>query len=169
MARRGEAQPHVQAQSAQPVSLPFAEEGAESQMARTFRRMGEQAWQILYALHAVFLRLGAAVPGFLILEEVEQGYAESDYPVRRLDPSTLHYALERMEEDGLIKTEAEQAVDVPGPHGSTVRRLRPVYSLTGLGAEALSRRAAYERLRARQVQQSARRRNSLSPGMANMI
>jgi DNA-binding PadR family transcriptional regulator len=110
----------------QPTSDPFEP---------IFRRMGEQSWWILAALEPV-----NAQPGIEIIRRVECWLAAADYPTKTLDPSTLHYALKRMEEDGLVENRGRRVVDVPGPRGTTRQEPRSVYVITGLGERALARR-----------------------------
>ena len=108
-------------------------------MEAVFRRMGEPSWHILRVLNPV-----DPMPGIEIIRRVETLLTAADYPYKRLDPSTLHYALKRMAEDGLVRCEGQQEVDVPGPRGTSRRELRPVYVITGLGAEVLNRRRLLE-------------------------
>jgi DNA-binding PadR family transcriptional regulator len=112
------------------------EKRQEDSLETIFRRMGEPSWLILQALDS-----SRALPGIEIIRRVERLLHDVDYPFTRLDPSTLHYALKRMEEDGLVKCEGRREVDVPGPRGTTRRETRSVYKIMGLGTQALSRRA----------------------------
>jgi hypothetical protein len=50
-----------------------------------------------------------------------------------------------MEEDGLVRCEGRQEIEVPGPWGSKRREPRAVYVITGLGSHALSRRAQLQK------------------------
>ena len=109
-----------------------------------FRRMGEPSWLILSVLEPV-----NAIPGIEIIRRVEDLYKASDYPTKRLDPSTLHYALKRMEEDGLVEQVGQREVDVPGPRGTSRRDVRTVYVMTGLGAQVLDRHRRLEAAAAR--------------------
>lgn len=107
----------------------------EDLLQQKVRRMGEPSWLILHAL------IGSEpIPGIEIINRVEDILTEAGYPARRLDPSTLHYALKRMEDDGFVYCGTEREVDVPSAHGGTRRELRPVFSLTGLGARAIDHR-----------------------------
>jgi DNA-binding PadR family transcriptional regulator len=113
--------------------------GAEDPFARLERailRMQEPSWAILSALDPTHAR-----PGIELLDLVEAMYRASDYPRRRLDPSTLHYALRRMEQDGLVTCDGEREVEVPGPWETRIRQTRPVYRITGYGQMALDRHA----------------------------
>lgn len=105
-----------------------------------FRRMGEPSWLILSVLEP-----SNAIPGVEIIQRVEEMYAKAKYPTRHLDPSTLHYALKRMGEDGLVRYEGRREVEVPGPHGSTHPEQRSVYVITAEGAAVLTRKRALER------------------------
>lgn len=107
-----------------------------------FRRMGDPSWLILSRLHST-----EPIPGIEIIRRVEALLKESDYPVKRLDPSTLHYALKRMEDDNLVGCEGDREVDVPGPHGITRREQRPVYVITDLGLQALEYKKRLARIR----------------------
>jgi DNA-binding PadR family transcriptional regulator len=106
------------------------------QLEQAMLRMQEPSWAILSALDPTHAR-----PGIEILDRVEAMYRASDYPRRRLDPSTLHYALRRMEQDGLVTCDGEREVDVPGPWETKSRQVRPVYRITGYGRMALDRHA----------------------------
>lgn len=108
-------------------------------MEAVFRRMGEPSWLILRVLNPA-----DAIPGIKIIRRVEDLLEAAVYPYKRLDPSTLHYALKRMAEDGLVHCEGHRDVEVPGPRGTVRRESRPVYVITGLGAEALDRRRLLE-------------------------
>lgn len=108
-------------------------------MEAVFRRMGEPSWLILRVLNPA-----DAIPGIEIIRRVEDLLETAEYPYKRLDPSTLHYALKRMAEDGLVRCEGQREVEVPGPRGTSRRESRPVYVITGLGAEALDRRRLLE-------------------------
>ena len=99
------------------------------------RRMGEQSWLILSVLEPV-----NPLPGIEILRRVERLLEVADYPTKTLDPSTLHYALKRMEDDGLVRNEGQREVEVPGPRGTKRREPRAVYTMTGLGAQVLERK-----------------------------
>jgi DNA-binding PadR family transcriptional regulator len=102
--------------------------------------MQEPSWLILSALDPIH-----ALAGIEIIRKVEGFYQNAGYPHRHLDPSTLHYALRRMEEDGLVRCEGQQETEVPGPWGTTRLAPRAVYVITGLGSEALSRRAQLQK------------------------
>jgi DNA-binding PadR family transcriptional regulator len=110
------------------------------------RRMGDPSWLILAVLDPV-----EGIPGVEIIGRVEKVLQQADYPTRRLDPSTLHYGLKRMEEDGLICCTGRREVDVPGPRGTTRREQRSVYVVTALGERALERRRALDRVAYRQT------------------
>ena len=77
------------------------------------------------------------VPGTEIIDRVEEMLARANYPMKTLDPSTLHYALERMSKDGLVAHRGRREVDVPGPLGTKRRAPRDVYVITGLGQQVL--------------------------------
>jgi DNA-binding PadR family transcriptional regulator len=108
-------------------------------LTQAIRRMGEPSWLVLEVLTA-----GQAIPGIEILRRANELLQTSNYPATRLDPSTLHYALQRMQEDGLVQQRGEREVQVPGPRGSTRAELRPVYAIAALGEQALSRRHALQ-------------------------
>ena len=115
-----------------------------------FRRMGEPSWLILRVLSPV-----DAIPGIEIIRRVERLLEAADYPFKRLDPSTLHYALKRMEDDGLVRCQGQEEVDVPGPRGTTRRDARSVYLTTALGADAIDRK---------QILEALAQRAALTPG-----
>ena len=121
------------------------------------RRMGEPSWLILHVLDP-----SDAIPAIEIVRRVEGVLERAEYPHRHLDPSTTHYALRRMQSDGLIVCEGERLVEVPGPRGSSRLEMRPLYVISPLGTEAL---AARDRLDALTV---SRRRRLLSPSTSNM-
>src|SRR5215212_8406979 len=99
------------------------------------RRMGQPSWLILAVLDPV-----RPLPGTEIIDRVEDLLARADYPMKTLDPSTLHYGLKRMIDDGLVAHQGRREVDVPGPHGTKRRALRDVYVITGTGHEVLDRK-----------------------------
>lgn len=107
--------------------------GARDPLEAILRRMGEPSWLILRALDP-----SEPMPGIEIIRQVEEWLHQANYAYKRLDPSTLHYALKRMEEDGLVECAGWREVDVPGPRGATRRERRPVYVITGAGLRALS-------------------------------
>src|SRR3990172_1507909 len=61
----------------------------------TFHSMGEPSWLVLQVLEP-----DDAIPAVEIIRRVERLLTAADYPRKHLDPSTLHYALRRMEDDG---------------------------------------------------------------------
>ena len=80
--------------------------GDDDPLTRIFRRMGEQSWWILRVLSPT-----EAIPGIEIIGRVQRLLTAADYPTKRLDPATLHYALKRMQDDGLIRYESEREVE----------------------------------------------------------
>jgi len=102
------------------------------------RKLGQPSWLILAALDPAH-----PLAGTQIIDRVETLLTRAEFPQRTLDPSTLHYALKRLGDDGLVKALGKREVDVPGPHGTTHRALRDVYVLSGEGLRA---RAAKARL-----------------------
>jgi len=88
------------------------------------RRMGEPSWLILAALSPA-----QPLPGIEILRRVEALLAEAEYPTKHLDPSTLHYALKRMEDDRLLCCQGTRDVPIPGPRGTIRREPRAVCTL----------------------------------------
>src|SRR3990172_10814151 len=98
----------------------------------TFHSMGEPSWLVLQVLEP-----DDAIPAVEIIRRVERLLTAADYSRKHLDPSTLHYALRRMEDDGMINCEGRREVDVPSPRGGTRREIRPVYSITEVGVEML--------------------------------
>jgi DNA-binding PadR family transcriptional regulator len=96
------------------------------------KRMGTPSFLILAVLEP-----NVGLAGTQIIDRAECLLAASGYPTRTLDPATLHYALKRMEDDGLVACQGKQEVDVPGPHGTKRRELRSVYVITGLGSRVL--------------------------------
>jgi DNA-binding PadR family transcriptional regulator len=111
---------------------------------RVIGRMQDASWLILSALDPA-----RPLHGIEIIRRVEAVYAEAGYPQRHLDPSTLHYGLKRMIDDGLVRREGEREVDVPGPRGTTRREPRAVYTITGEGRRALALRDQLELARRR--------------------
>lgn len=110
-------------------------------VARAIERMGEPSWLILNVLgHQTDL-----IPGLRIIQEVNALLQEADYPHKDLGANTLHYALRRMEEDGLVRCAGQANVEVPGSWGSTRTELRPVYAITGQGRATLEHRRALDR------------------------
>lgn len=99
------------------------------------RRLADPSWLMLGVLMD-----GQAVPGFTIIHRVEQLYIESNYPIKTIDPSTVHYAIKRMMEIGVISSPGIEIVNVRGPHGSTRQEPRSLYQITDLGREAMMRR-----------------------------
>jgi DNA-binding PadR family transcriptional regulator len=113
---------------------------------RAMGRMQDASWLILSALDPA-----RPLPGIEIIKRVEAVYAEAGYPQRHLDPSTLHYGLKRMTDDGLVRREGERDVDVPGPRGASRRESRAVFVITGEGQRALALREQLEMARRRAV------------------
>lgn len=111
---------------------------------RVVGRMQDASWFILSALDPVH-----PLPGIEIIRRVESIYADAGYPWRHLDPSTLHYGLKRMTDDGLVRRDGEREVDVPGPHSTTRRESRAVFVITGEGQRALVLRDRLEVARRR--------------------
>lgn len=107
----------------------------DDQMAAIFKRMGEPSWWILSALDPT-----TPLPGIEIIRQVEDLLRRADYPHTRLDPSTLHYALQRMIDDGLVRHEGKRIVEIARASGTPAKRSRDVYTITGLGMRALARR-----------------------------
>jgi hypothetical protein len=92
-----------------------------------------------------------------IFRQVERALRSADSPITRLDPGTLHYAIPRMEELGVIAPAGEREVEVPVGHGAVRKEKRLVWVITGLGEVALARRARVQR---------ALGRPRLRPGMS---
>ncbi len=111
---------------------------------RVVGRMQDASWFILSVLDPV-----QSLPGIEIIRRVESIYTDAGYPQRRLDPSTLHYGLKRMTDDGLVRRDGEREVDVPGPHNTMRRELRAVFVITGEGQRALALRDRLEAARRR--------------------
>ncbi|HEV2125115.1 MAG TPA: PadR family transcriptional regulator [Chloroflexota bacterium] len=99
------------------------------------QRMGEPSWWILSVLEPT-----NGIPGIEIIRRVNAMLAEASYPQTSLDPSTLHYALRRMQEEGLVEHRGDRMVEVPGPRGTVRNESRAVYGITGLGAQVLAKR-----------------------------
>ncbi len=116
----------------------LSDEDARRHVADATRRMGDQSWLILNALSSSHEPL----PGIAIIRRVEAYLSAASGLPETLDPSTLHYSLERMEDDGLVRCEGEREVQVPGPRGTTRRAMRAVYKITGLGSLALAQHDA---------------------------
>lgn len=80
------------------------------------------------------------LPATQLMDRMEQRLAQAGLPDEPIDPSTVHYALKRMIDDGLVLHRGKHEVDVPGPYGTTHRALRDVYLITGTGQAALRRK-----------------------------
>jgi len=104
--------------------------------------MGDPSWWVLAALS----HHPDGLAPFQIIHSVQTWLKESDYPVKRLDPGTLHYAIPRMEELGVVEFAGQREVDVPVGHGATKREKRPVWKIAALGEVALARRARFEQI-----------------------
>jgi len=128
---------------------------ADSQLERVFKSMGEPSWWVLSALAAN----PEGLAPFQIVRHVQQVLRTADYPIKRLDPGTLHYALSRLEELGVIESAGERDLNVPIGHGAMRTEKRPVWAITALGGLALARRARMQRALARPI---------LRPGMGSI-
>jgi hypothetical protein len=104
--------------------------------------MGEPSWWVLASLS----HHPDGLAPFQMIHRVQDWLKQSDHPVKRLDPGTLHYAIPRMEALGVIEFAGEQEVDVPVGHGATKREKRPLWRITALGELALVRRARFEQV-----------------------
>jgi DNA-binding PadR family transcriptional regulator len=130
------------------VSIVKISRGKEMAMAKSQQddaldtvigRMGEISWLFLYVLHPT-----EGKPAIRILLDAEDLLKEA-HREREIDPSTLHYALKRMEQDGLVQQAGQEQVTVPGGRGGSRREMRTVYVITQLGQEALRRHALLNR------------------------
>lgn len=83
--------------------------------------------QVLLLLPQV-LEPGEALPGYQIIQRIERREGKS------VDPSTLHYAMARLEERGLMAW-VKREVDVPGPLGTIRRETRYLHYVTRSLAE----------------------------------
>lgn len=99
------------------------------------QRMGKPSELIL----RVLVNAVEPLPGFEISRRVARIFEDAGLPYRRLDASTLHYALTRMVDDGLVERKGRRQVDVPAPHGKTYPEEREVYAATGLGVQTMVR------------------------------
>ncbi len=117
------------------------------------RRMQQPSWLILSVLDPTI-----PLPGTQIIDRVEALYAKAGYPTRTLDPSTAHYAIRRLIEDGLVRSAGKREVDVPGPRGTTRRAEREVYLITGLGRQVLTYKQQLDEAAARLASMSRGRR-----------
>lgn len=106
----------------------------EKEIERIFKRMGEPSWWILSSLEP---RHG--VPAIEIIRRVAESLSQAGAPNSKLEAATTHYALDRMEGDGLVSCLGEREVDVPVGHGVSRRQTRPVWVITGKGATVLAR------------------------------
>ncbi len=104
------------------------------------RRMNTPSWLLLAALDPV-----TPLPATQLLDRMEQRLAQAGLPDEPIDPSTVHHALKRMIDDGLVRHLGKCEVDVPGPYGTTHRGTRDVYVITGTGQLALSRKQQLDR------------------------
>jgi len=108
---------------------------------RFYRKMGEPSWLILRAIQ----QLGRASRS-AITKQVRASLAVAGAQTSNLDPSTLHYALQRMEADGIIATLGEESA--PLVHGvaepavayHTGKRPAPSFALTPVGTMLLAMR-----------------------------
>jgi hypothetical protein len=107
----------------------------EKEIERIFKRMGEPSWWILSNLEPWH-----GLPAIEIIRRVESDLREAAAPNAKLEPATTHYALDRMESDGVVRCLGEREVDVPVGHGVSRRLKRPVWVITGKGATVLERR-----------------------------
>jgi DNA-binding PadR family transcriptional regulator len=114
-------------------------------LARAIERMGEPSWFILNVLS----HQAEPIPGLRIIQHVNTLLQEADYPHKDLGANTLHYALRRMEEDGIVSCTGHANVEVPGPWGTTRTESRPVYAITAAGRAVLARRYALDQAVAR--------------------
>ena len=112
---------------------------SDDALARTLKRMGEPSWLLLRVLDP-----SQPIPAIEMIRRVQVILTTADYPQKRLDPSTVHYALKRMEAAGLIQARGRQEVDVPGPRGGVRREERSVYVISGLGSRVLRSRDRLE-------------------------
>jgi DNA-binding PadR family transcriptional regulator len=108
-------------------------------MEEATRRMGEPSWLML---GVICQKPGEAIPSIEVIRRVEKVYQISDYPVKKIDPSTVHYAMKRMLNDGVLNSEQVDKIEIPGPHGSKHWENRPLYAVTPLGSEMWQRRTA---------------------------
>lgn len=99
------------------------------------RRMNTPSWLLLASLDPQ-----TPLPATQLMDRMEQRLAQAGLPDEPIDPSTVHYALKRMIDDGLVLHRGKHEVDVPGPYGTTHRALRDVYLITGTGQAALRRK-----------------------------
>jgi len=114
----------------------------DDRLQRVFRSMGEPSWWLLTALS----NHPEGLAPFQMIHQVQDWLKQSNYPVQRLDPGTVHYAIPRMEELGVIEFAGEQEVDVPVGRGATKPDKRPVWKLSALGEVALAHRARFEQV-----------------------
>ncbi len=130
----------------------MSDEEKRQHVSSSTRRMSEQSWLILNALSSSLEPL----PGIDIIRRVESYMTGASGVSETLDPSTLHYSLERMEDDGLVRCDGEREVSVPGPRGTMRHAMRAVYVITGLGSMALAQHDA--------LYEAARRSRVVAPG-----
>src|SRR5947209_7297603 len=76
----------------------------DRRLERVFRSMGEPSWWVLSALAAN----PEGLAPFQIVRHVQHVLRTADHPIKRLDPGTLHYALPRLEELGVIEAAGER-------------------------------------------------------------
>ena len=119
-----------------PIGTMTEQAPTDEQLEKIASRMGTPSEVILRVLVAAG---GEALPGFEITRRVTALLDATGLPRRSLDASTLHYALLRMMQDGLVVSLGEREVEVPAPHGKTYRQNREVYAVGGLRAGALVR------------------------------
>jgi hypothetical protein len=106
----------------------------EDSLAKIFRQMGEPSWWILSVLDPIDGKAGIA-----IIRAVEEALHRAGSPVKRLDPSTLHRAIARMEKLELVRRLPDELVEVHVGHGAIRLEPRPVWIITGDGQVVFSR------------------------------
>lgn len=118
--------------------MEHIEESGEHGVERLYRKMGEPSWLILRAV------AGLAAGSRGEIAQQAQTLLATGGSSGRLDPSTLHYALQRMLADGLLAVAGEGGHRVGEPAATYTAGAAPGrgghYRITPLGEELLALR-----------------------------
>lgn len=105
------------------------------------RVMGAWSWLVLLCCGEKEARSRIEIT--TLLEEL---LAQADFPIRRMDPSTLSYALDGLTRLGLLEDDGQRPARVPGPRGSSRVEPRSFYRLTELGRLAAEHKRELDRV-----------------------
>ncbi|GEM_PF-6925338 len=119
--------------------MEYTTESEAGSLEKLYKRMGEPSWLILRALQRAGRGTRQVITG-----EVKALQWAGGAPDQALDPSTLHYALQRMVSDGILAEagSADTGLSVAEPTAvyHAGRAAPPEFMLTALGLELLERR-----------------------------